>query len=51
VRYVAFLRGINVGGHKPVKMADLRTMFVALGFQNVNNFGPVTNWKGQLVVR
>jgi uncharacterized protein (DUF1697 family) len=35
VRYVAFLRGINVGGHKPVKMADLRTMFVAMGFQNV----------------
>ncbi len=23
----------------------------ALGFRNVNNFGPVTNWKGQLVVR
>jgi phage shock protein E len=23
----------------------------ALGFQNVNNFGPVTNWKGKLVVR
>jgi uncharacterized protein (DUF1697 family) len=35
VRYVAFLRGINVGGHKPVKMADLRAVFVAMGFQNV----------------
>lgn len=35
VRYVAFLRGINVGGHKPVKMADLRATFVAMGFQNV----------------
>jgi rhodanese-related sulfurtransferase len=23
----------------------------ALGFRNVNNFGAVTNWKGQLVVR
>jgi rhodanese-related sulfurtransferase len=23
----------------------------ALGFQNVNNFGAVTNWKGKLVVR
>lgn len=35
VRYVAFLRGINVGGHKPVKMADLRTMFASMGFKNV----------------
>ena len=35
VRYVAFLRGINVGGHKPVKMADLRTAFLAMGFGNV----------------
>ena len=35
VRHVAFLRGINVGGHKPVKMADLRTAFLAMGFRNV----------------
>ena len=33
--YVAFLRGINVGGHKPVKMDELRNAFEALGFQNV----------------
>lgn len=30
-RYVALLRGINVGG-RTVKMADLRTAFAALGF-------------------
>ena len=35
MEYVAFLRGINVGGHKSVKMADLRTAFEAMGFRNV----------------
>jgi uncharacterized protein (DUF1697 family) len=34
-KHVAFLRGINVGGHKPVKMDELRKSFEALGFQNV----------------
>src|SRR5579859_237738 len=34
-RYAAFLRGINVGGRKPVKMEDLRKTFAALGFQNI----------------
>src|ERR687892_336196 len=29
-RYIAFLRGINVGGHQ-VKMGDLRGMFEGLG--------------------
>lgn len=35
MRYVALLRGINVGGHKPVKMIDLRTAFESVGFQDV----------------
>jgi uncharacterized protein (DUF1697 family) len=35
MEYVAFLRGINVGGSKSVKMADLRTAFEAMGFQSV----------------
>jgi uncharacterized protein (DUF1697 family) len=34
-RYVAFLRGINVGGHT-VKMEDLRRYFEAMGFSNVS---------------
>jgi len=34
-RYAAFLRGINVGGHKPVRMADLEKAFGQLGFRNV----------------
>ena len=36
-RYIAFLRGINVGGHQ-VKMGDLRKWFEALEFDNVATF-------------
>jgi uncharacterized protein (DUF1697 family) len=35
VAYVAFLRGINVGGNKLIRMDDLKKAFVALGFANV----------------
>jgi hypothetical protein len=28
--YAAFLRGINVGGHKPIRMAPLRDLCAAL---------------------
>lgn len=31
----AFLRGINVGGHRPVAMGDLRAVFSGLGLGNV----------------
>lgn len=34
-KYVAFLRGINVGGHKSVTMDELSRAFVSLGFRNV----------------
>lgn len=34
-KYVALLRGINVGGHKLIKMADLREVFARSGFRNV----------------
>jgi uncharacterized protein (DUF1697 family) len=36
-KYVAFLRAVNVGGHV-VKMETLRTLFVKLGFSNVQTF-------------
>lgn len=36
-RYIAFLRGINVGGHR-VRMAHLRELFEELGFENVSSF-------------
>lgn len=33
--YIALLRGINVSGQKKIKMADLKTMFVKIGFKDV----------------
>ena len=33
--YVALLRGINVGGHRLIKMADLRAVFVAADADDV----------------
>lgn len=33
--YIALLRGINVGGHKKLKMADLKLLFEGLGFHDV----------------
>ena len=35
IRYVALLRGVNVGGHGTMKMADLARSFESLGFRNV----------------
>ncbi|PKD17205.1 hypothetical protein APR41_07175 [Salegentibacter salinarum] len=34
-KYIAFLRGINVGGHKKVPMADLKKMMTSFGLENV----------------
>ena len=31
----AFLRGVNVGGHRPVSMSDLRDVFARLGYERV----------------
>ena len=36
--YIALLRGINVGGHKKILMADLRILFEKLGFENVRTY-------------
>ncbi len=36
--YFAFLKGINVGGHNIIKMAELKAMFDSLGFKNVRTF-------------
>ena len=36
-RYVAFLRGINVGGHR-IRMAALREIFEEMGFSGVSTF-------------
>lgn len=38
MKYVAFLRGINVGGKNMIKMELLRQMFSSLGFENVKSY-------------
>lgn len=32
---ISLLRGINVGGHKKIKMADLRELYASLGLRSV----------------
>ena len=34
-KYIALLRGVNVGGKNKVKMADLKSSFERQGFQNI----------------
>ncbi|HEX8734846.1 MAG TPA: DUF1697 domain-containing protein [Pyrinomonadaceae bacterium] len=38
IKYAAFLRGINVGGHHIVKMEDLRGIFASMNFENVKTY-------------
>ena len=37
-RHIALLRGINVGGHKKVPMAELRRVLEAAGFEDVKTY-------------
>jgi uncharacterized protein (DUF1697 family) len=37
-KYVAFLRGINVGGKNVIKMEALREAFVKMGFSSVTSY-------------
>ena len=37
-QFVAFLRGINVGGKNLIKMTELKACFEALGFENVSTY-------------
>jgi len=36
--YIALLRGINVGGHKVIQMADLKQMFESIGLKQVKTY-------------
>lgn len=38
MRYIALLRGINVGGKTMIKMTELKAGFEALGFRNVVSY-------------
>lgn len=35
MKYASVLRGINISGQKKIKMADLKSLYESLGFQNV----------------
>lgn len=37
-RFIALIRGINVGGHAVIKMSDLKKMFEQLGFKDVSTY-------------
>ena len=37
-RYIAFLRGINVGGKNKIPMAELKKEFEKLGFREVKTY-------------
>jgi uncharacterized protein (DUF1697 family) len=37
-KYIAMLRGINVSGHKIIKMEQLRASFTAIGFSNTKTY-------------
>jgi uncharacterized protein (DUF1697 family) len=36
--FISMLRGINVSGQKPVRMADLKSLYESLGFVNVETY-------------
>lgn len=42
-KYAAFLRGINVGGNRVLKMADIKKVFESLGFREVSTVGASGN--------
>ena len=35
---ISLLRGVNVGGHRKVKMEDLRALYESLGFEDVQTY-------------
>jgi|SRR6056297_1439722 len=37
-RRIAVLRGINVGGRRKILMADLKALFVTMGFSNISTY-------------
>lgn len=44
MKYIALLRGINVGGHKKFLKADQLTMLKSLGFQDSQVYLHTGNW-------
>ena len=38
MKYIALLRGINIGRKNRIKMADLKIIFESMGFKDVNTY-------------
>lgn len=38
IKYIGILRGINVGGHRKIVMADLKQLLEKLGLQNITTY-------------
>jgi uncharacterized protein (DUF1697 family) len=38
MKYISFIRGINVSGKNPVKMSDLAIRYANLGFKNIRTY-------------
>jgi len=38
MKYISILRGINVSGQKIIKMADLKALYEAIGFERVTTY-------------
>jgi len=38
ISYISILRGINVGGHNPVKMDALRQLYAELGYSDIQSY-------------
>jgi len=38
MKYIALLRGINVGGNRKVEMKKLKSLFESLGFENISTY-------------
>ena len=36
--HISLLRGINVGGNKKIRMAELKALYESLGFSNVSTY-------------
>src|SRR5437660_1587947 len=43
IKYIVFLRGINMIGHRPVKMSVVQKIFEDLGYQNIKTIGASGN--------
>ncbi len=48
--YVIYLRGINVGGKNKIKMADLRLVLDATGFNQVKTYIQKGKYSSAIVI-